>query len=73
MITGLFTNRIGRIALHFTHGAIIDLNDRRIKQLSSVSNNAIIVSNIVAGAYIISIPDVFDAGKSFTEKVVITK
>ncbi len=52
---------------------ISDLSGKLVKKLTLFNNNYISITGLSAGTYIIRIPDVFGAGESFSEKVVVVR
>lgn len=52
---------------------ISDLSGKIVKKLKLFNNNSISITGLSAGTYIIRIPDVFGAGESFSEKVVVVR
>ncbi len=52
---------------------ITDMSGKVVKQLRLTNNNSINISGLTSGTYLIKIPDVFGAGESFTEKVLVIK
>jgi len=69
---GQFTIKIEGIAQP-SSAFIIDINGRVIQRIPTVSNTAVSIHGLSAGAYTIFIPDVFGNGKSFKEKVLVVK
>jgi hypothetical protein len=69
---GQFTIRLDGVNRSFD-GVIMDVNGKIVKQVRLSNNNNIDISGLTAGTYLISIPDVFGPGESFTEKVLVIK
>lgn len=52
---------------------ITDINGRIVRKLNIMNSEPAWVGNLLPGVYFVSIPDVFGAGRSFSEKVVVGK
>lgn len=52
---------------------ITDINGRMIRKLNITNDEPAQVTNLLPGVYIVSIPDVFGIGRSFSEKVIVGK
>ncbi|MEQ1678045.1 MAG: T9SS type A sorting domain-containing protein, partial [Chitinophagaceae bacterium] len=69
---GQFTIRLDGVNRSYD-AMITDMSGKVVKQLKLGNNNAINITGLSAGTYLIRIPDVFGAGESFTEKVMVVK
>ncbi|WP_162915558.1 T9SS type A sorting domain-containing protein [Paraflavitalea soli] len=52
---------------------ITDMNGRIIQQLTINGNTPVNIYGLVAGTYVVSIPDVFGSGEDFREKVLVVR
>jgi Secretion system C-terminal sorting domain len=52
---------------------IINMNGSIVQRISIQQNNEVTVNGLVAGAYIIRIPNAFGNGEAFSEKVLVLK
>lgn len=69
---GQFTVRLDGVDRAYD-AQIMDMGGKTIRQLRLSNNNAVSITGLSAGTYMIRIPDVFGAGEAFTEKVVVVK
>ncbi len=69
---GQFTIRLDGVNRSYD-ALITDMNGKTIRQVRLGNSNEVMISGLSAGAYIIRIPDVFGAGESFAEKVLVIK
>ncbi len=69
---GQFSIRLDGVNRSFD-AYITDMSGKVVKQLRLTNNNSINISGLTSGTYLIKIPDVFGAGESFTEKVLVIK
>lgn len=69
---GQFTIRLDGVTKTYD-ATITDMSGKLVKQLKLGNYNNINITGLSAGTYLIHIPDVFGAGESFTEKVMIVK
>jgi Secretion system C-terminal sorting domain len=69
---GQFSLRLDAVGK--TYDAFItDMNGKMIRQLKLANNNNVRISGLSAGTYIISIPNVFGQGQSFSERVIVIR
>lgn len=69
---GQFTIRLDGVNRSYD-AMITDMGGKLLRQLKLSNSNAINISGLSAGTYIIRIPDVFGPGEAFTEKVLVVK
>jgi len=69
---GQFSIRLDGVNRSFD-AYITDMSGKVVKQIRLTNNNSINISGLTSGTYLIKIPDVFGAGESFTEKVLVIK
>lgn len=69
---GQFTVRLDGVDRAYD-AQITDMGGKTIRQLRLSNNNAVHITGLSAGTYMIRIPDVFGQGEAFTEKVMVVK
>lgn len=54
-------------------GLITDMNGRLVQRVLIIDNTPVHISGLSAGTYVVSIPNAFDNGEAFREKVIVVK
>lgn len=69
---GQFTVRLDGVNRSYD-AVITDMSGKLVRQLRLTNNNAVNITGLSAGTYLIRIPDVFGEGEAFAEKVMVIK